>query len=329
MTPSPLFNKKRTAEEYIILSISGASVLCILPFFFIRALHADWSIAALDLFAVITTAGVFIYVYRTSEVQLAQGVLAFLCISVVMLSVLIKGSQQIVWIYPASVCIFYLLSPKIAGCINLGIAFSLGGVIWNELDSIALAQYAFSVLITLMFSYTFADRMRHQQSKLLKLSSKDHLTGAENRRAMENKLLETVELRRRYTTTPAGMILMDLDKFKTINDQHGHAIGDEILIQFVEIISSRLRRTDRLYRLGGEEFVIIADNSDVRSVSILAEQLREAVDKASFAAQLHVTVSLGVAQYKDGESSFEWLGRADKAMYQAKDAGRNTYCVAA
>lgn len=322
-------HKKRTTEEYIILSISGTFALGILPFFFIRAFQTDWAMAALDLFAVSASAGVFIYVYQTRQIQFARWVLAFLCVLIVVLTVVIKGSQQIVWIYPASVGIFYLLSPKIAASINFAMAFSLGPLIWNELDGIAVAQYSLSILVTLMFSYAFADRMRQQQSKLLELSTKDALTGAGNRRAMEEKLRETVELRRRYKETPAALILLDLDEFKKVNDQHGHTIGDEILIHFVEIICTRLRHTDKLYRFGGEEFVIIADNTDVHSVSILAEKLREAIDKASFPAQLHVTVSLGVAQHKDEETGLEWFGRADKAMFKAKDAGRNVCCVAA
>jgi diguanylate cyclase len=146
---------------------------------------------------------------------------------------------------------------------------------------------------------------------------------------MEEKLLETVELRRRYKETPACVILIDLDEFKNVNDQHGHAVGDEILIYVVEIISERLRDTDKLFRFGGEEFVVIADNTGISSISILAEQLRQAIDKATFPLQIHITISLGLAQYRTAETGFEWLGRADKALYQAKSKGRNISCIAA
>jgi diguanylate cyclase len=316
-------HQKRTTEEYIILKISGAYSLCILPFFFIRAFDSDWLIAALDLLAAGTSAGLFIYVYRSRKIQFARWALAILFSSLVFFTVLLKGSQQLVWMYPASIGISYLLLPKMAASLNVLVALALGALTWNELDSLSAAQFAISMLITLMFSYVFADSMHKQQRRLLTWSSQDPLTGVGNRRAMEEKLLEIVALRRRNNNISAALILIDLDKFKSINDQHGHVIGDKILIHFVQIINQRLRNTDKVYRFGGEEFLIIADDTDADSVSILAEQLREAVDIAIFPAQLHVTISLGLAQYHDGETSSEWLGRADKAMYRAKAGGRN------
>jgi diguanylate cyclase len=320
--------KKRTTEEYIILSISGASALCILPFFFIRAFNSEWLIAALDLFAVAATSLLFFYVYLTSKLKLARWLLAFLCIFVVCATVVLKGTQQMVWIYPALVGVFFILTPKISATIAILMLSGLGAYMWDDLSAINVIKYAMSALITVIFSYAFADRMREQQRQLFKLSTKDPLTGAGNRRAMEEKLLTTVELRQRNKDIPAALILIDLDEFKKINDQHGHAVGDEILIHFVEIISERIRHTDHVYRFGGEEFVVIVDNTDADSVSIFAEQLREGVDNSQFPAQLHVTISLGIAQYKEGETGFEWLGRADKAMYKAKQAGRNSCCIA-
>ena len=225
--------------------------------------------------------------------------------------------------------VFFILTPKVSATIAILILSGLGAYMWNDLSAISVFQYAMSSLVTVMFSYAFADRMRKQQCQLLQLSIKDPLTGAGNRRAMEEKLISSVEARRRNKNIPTALILIDLDEFKKINDVYGHAVGDEILIHFVEIISDRIRHTDHVYRFGGEEFVVIADNTDADRVSILAEQLREAIDSSQFPAQLHVTISLGIAQHKEGETGFEWLGRADKAMYQAKKAGRNLCCIAA
>ncbi|MFT4937953.1 MAG: diguanylate cyclase [Paraglaciecola sp.] len=320
--------KKRTTEEYIILSISGASALCILPFFFIRAFNSEWSIAALDFFAVATTSSLFTYVYITSKLKFARWLLAFICVFVVVATVVLKGSEQMVWIYPALVGVFFILTPKISATISILIVSGLGAYMWDDLSALNVVKYSMSTLVTMMFSYAFADSMRKQQRQLLKLSIKDPLTGAGNRRAMEEKLLETVELRQRNEDIPAALILIDLDEFKKVNDQHGHAVGDEVLIHFVEIIEQRIRHTDRVYRFGGEEFVIITDNNDIESVTILAEQLREAIDTSPFPAQQHITISLGIAEYKTGETAFEWLDRADKALYKAKEGGRNLCCTA-
>ena len=327
-TVGTMVYKKRTTEEYIILSISGTSALCVLPFFFIRAFNTEWAIAALDLFAVAAAASVFTYVYYTSKLKFARWFMAFICVFVVSATVVLKGSQQIVWIYPALVGVFFILTPKTSATIAVLMLLGLGAYMWNELSVISVVQFAMSTLITMMFSYAFADRMRSQQHQLLELAIKDPLTGAGNRRALEEKLFDILEFKRRNEHIPAALIIIDLDEFKKVNDQYGHAVGDEILIHFVEIIEQRIRQTDRIYRFGGEEFVIVADNTDLENATILAEQLREAIDTSQFPAQLHITISLGIAQYKTGETSLEWMGRADKAMYQAKNSGRNAHRIA-
>lgn len=318
--------RERTTEEYIILSISGTSALCIAPFFFIRAFYADWSIALLDLFVVLSTASLFVYVYSTSKIHLARWVLAMLCIGIVLGTIALKGAQQIVWLYPGIICIFFLLKPNQSLIITTTMIGLLGVFLWEQLSYISIVQYVFSTLITLLFSYAFADRMIRQQTLLRELSIKDPLTGAGNRRAMEEKLLETTE---QNNPQNPSIILIDLDEFKKVNDQYGHSIGDTILRDFVEVVSQILTPDDHLYRFGGEEFVIISHIRNQENTAKLAEQLRKSIEEHRFEKNLRITISLGIAEYKPDETGFEWLGRADKAMYQAKGAGRNLCCIAA
>jgi diguanylate cyclase (GGDEF)-like protein len=324
-----MLSRKRTTEEYIILSISGASALCIAPFFLIRVIYAEWSIALLDLFAVLSTLGLFVYVYRTSETLFARWILSFLCIAIVTGTIVLKGSQQLVWLYPAIISIFFLLKPQMAALIASAVVVFLGFVLWPQLTDIFFAQYVFSTLITLLFSYAFADRMLRQQFLLKELSIKDPLTGAKNRRAMEEALLTITAQMADSTITKASIILIDLDEFKTINDRHGHGVGDDILRDFSSLVSQNLSRNDTLFRFGGEEFVIISTLRDQENASILAEDIRSIIDQHQFQQTLRLTVSLGIAEYQPDETGFEWLGRADKAMYKAKDAGRNLCCTAA
>jgi len=318
--------RERTTEEYIILSISGTSALCIAPFFFIRAFYADWSIALLDLFVVLSTASLFFYVYSTSKILLARWVLAMLCIGIVLSTIALKGAQQIVWLYPGIICIFFLLKPNQSLIITTTMIGLLGVFLWEQLSYISIVQYVFSTLITLLFSYAFADRMIRQQTLLKELSIKDPLTGAGNRRAMEEKLLETTG---QNNPQNPSIILIDLDEFKKVNDQYGQSIGDTILRDFVEVVIQILTPEDHLYRFGGEEFVIISHIRNQENTAKLAEQLRRSIEKHSFEQNLRITISLVIAEYKPDETGFEWLGRADKAMYQAKGAGRNLCCIAA
>ena len=322
-------NTKRTTEEYIILSISGASALCIAPFFFIRAFYAEWAIAVLDLFAVLSTAVLFTYVYLTGKIHFARWVLTLLCVGTVVVSISLKGAQQIVWLYPSIIGVFFLLKPTQSLIITASMVGVLGVFLWDQLNSILIFQYIFSTLITLLFSYAFADRMLRQRTLLKELSVKDPLTGVGNRRAMEEKLLEITKQCSAVKTQNPSLILMDLDEFKKVNDQFGHSAGDNILRDFAEVISQKLTKDDHLFRFGGEEFVVISHKRNQENSSILAELLREAIDEYSFDQNRHITISLGIAEYKPDETGFEWLGRADRAMYKAKDAGRNLCCIAA
>jgi diguanylate cyclase (GGDEF)-like protein len=322
-------NRKRTTEEYIILSISGASALCIAPFFFIRAFYGEWPIALLDLFAVLSASILFVYVYLTGKIRFARWLLTVLCVGTVVGTITLKGAQQIVWLYPSIIGIFFLLKPKQAFMIATVMVGLLGAFLWDQLNYILGVQYVFSTLITLLFSYAFADRMLRQQTLLRELSIKDPLTGAGNRRAMEEKLLEITEHSSNAKSQNPSLILIDLDEFKKINDQYGHSAGDNILRDFANVISQKLTDDDHLYRFGGEEFVVISHQRNQENASILAEELRETIDEHTFDQNLHVTISLGIAEYKPDETGFEWLGRADRAMYKAKDAGRNLCCIAA
>ena len=260
--------RNRTTQEYIILSVSGASALCVTPLFFIQAFYADWLIAMLNLFAVLSTSLLFAYVYHTGKIHYARWLLAMICIGIAVGTIILKGAQQIVWVYPTIISLFFLLKPKQSMIIATAMVCLLGVFLWEQLNHILIVQYIFSTLITLLFSYAFADRMLHQQSFLRELSVKDPLTGASNRRAMEEDLLEiTVQCRDEKSQNPS-MILIDLDEFKKINEQYGHIVGDNILCNIVNLIRKKMTKNDCLYRFGGEEFVVITHKGNLEDTSI-------------------------------------------------------------
>lgn len=321
--------KKRTTEEYIVLSISGSSAVCIFPFLVIRALDGDWALALLDLFAVLSTAILFGYVYITRKVKGARLFQAFLCVAVVVGTIVLKGTPQVVWIYPGLIGLFFLLKPKLALAFSLCLISGIGLFLSQKLELLALIQYLLSTMITVLFSYAFSDRMLRQQNLLRELSVQDPLTGAGNRRALEEKLLAITEHPPAPNTPMPALILIDLDEFKKVNDQFGHGVGDIILREFSFIVNKIISGKECFYRFGGEEFVIVCSQLTTEQASVLAEDIREAIDNHVFDGDLKVTISLGIAEYKTEETGFEWLERADKAMYKAKDAGRNLCCIAA
>ena len=134
-----------------------------------------------------------------------------------------------------------------------------------------------------------------------------------------------MNLARRYQHE-LSVLVIDIDKFKKINDSEGHAAGDNVLQELVRLINKVNRNTDLCYRYGGEEFVVVLSKTDKYGAMVIAERLREAVAGLRICAEsgpLQVTVSIGTSSYADGDCADSLLGRADKAMYRIKNQGGN------
>ena len=155
----------------------------------------------------------------------------------------------------------------------------------------------------------------------------DALTGANNRAAMNETLEREVDLAHRNQTA-FSMLIFDLDHFKQINDNYGHTTGDEVLRECVNCCNQALRSTDMLFRFGGEEFVVLLPGVNATGASFAAERLRGIIEKHVFNSSqgsVPVTISVGTASLTMKETAKTLIERADKALYLAKDAGRN--CV--
>jgi diguanylate cyclase len=211
-------------------------------------------------------------------------------VAIVVGTISLKGAQQIVWLYPSIIGVFFLLKPQQSLIITTTMVGLLGIFLWDQLNYILIVQYIFSTLVTIMFSYAFADRMLSQRILLRELSIKDPLTGIRNRRAMEENLLKISSQVRSATYQNISLILIDLDEFKKVNDQYGHSAGDNILRDLANVLSHKLTKDDHLYRFGGEEFVVISHKRNQENTSILAELLRESIDQHRFDQNLHVTI---------------------------------------
>ncbi|NMH60142.1 GGDEF domain-containing protein [Alteromonas ponticola] len=321
-------SKKRSSDEFIILVLSGAIALGILPFVVIRLLQKDWVMVVLNTFAFIGLTTVFTYVCLTGRTTIARWVIASLAVIVMSFTVYLKGYQNILWIFPALTTLFFVLTPFLALLIAVGFLAVIITFVWPSMDKVMALQFFIATGSTMLFCFTFSYRMRKQQDELTILATQDTLTGVGNRRALEEKLIELIDLKKRYPEQSASLILIDLDEFKSINDRFGHSFGDKVLTTFTNTIVDRIRVTDKLYRYGGEEFVVIADNTSQEEAITLAESLRSSIECITFQGHCSLTASFGVAQYLKDENQWHWLERADIALYKAKESGRNTTCSA-
>lgn len=154
------------------------------------------------------------------------------------------------------------------------------------------------------------------------LSQKDKLTQIFNRAKLDSALENEVQRTKRYGI-PFSVILIDIDKFKSVNDTYGHQTGDSVLIEVAQILSVNIRKTDILGRWGGEEFMIICPNTTIENCKILANHLRVQIEEFQFTTIGKKTASFGVTQYIKDEDEKALLKRCDEALYKAKTEGRN------
>jgi len=176
------------------------------------------------------------------------------------------------------------------------------------------------------YAITLTDITQQEESKkeLERLTVTDSLTKIGNRRYYQEKIKEEISRALRYKE-PLSIILFDIDYFKKVNDIYGHDVGDRVLSEYSSYIRSMLREIDEFCRIGGEEFIIIAPHTDRDSAEILARKLRKAVEE--YKKIVPITMSFGVTQYIEQESEDSLFKRADKALYKAKNDGRNRVVV--
>ncbi|CAN0655995.1 diguanylate cyclase [Nitratireductor aquimarinus] len=157
----------------------------------------------------------------------------------------------------------------------------------------------------------------------------DSLTGMQNRRFFDDALREYLQEFRRIEK-PVGLMVLDLDHFKQVNDTHGHDVGDDVLREVARCLKDLTRYHDVVARMGGEEFAVVAPNMNNESLVKLAERIRRAVSQLLIEASnvnIRVTISVGLSIWDGRESAEEFYRRADKMLYEAKRLGRNRVCA--
>jgi diguanylate cyclase (GGDEF)-like protein len=319
--------RKLPVEAYLPLSLCIVAVAGVLPFAVYRLLNGNWVMAGVDVAIVVGFAFLGLSVLRPRLIRFASVSIAILCVVGMLTTIYVQEEKQVFWAYPALLAVFYLVKPGEALLIATLALLALVPALVPSMETLRLTTVFITLISTSAFAYAFAYLTRGQRDQLLLLARNDPLTGVGNRRALDEKLAEVCAAQTR-ANVPASLLLLDIDNFKEINDQYGHAAGDQILVRLTEIIDLRIRVTDSLYRIGGEEFVVVIEGQKKEKARRLAEQLRTLVEANELAPGGIVTISLGVAELGAGETPDQWLRRADVALYESKRAGRNQTSLA-
>jgi diguanylate cyclase (GGDEF)-like protein len=169
------------------------------------------------------------------------------------------------------------------------------------------------------------EELEKANKELEQIAAYDSLSGLLNRRSLFHRIAIEIDRAIRLEVPLTGL-MVDIDHFKEINDNFGHQCGDNVIREIGVRLQGGLRKYDYAGRYGGEEFFVVLSNSTETQASRIAERFRKEMEDWRFTyntEEIHVTVSIGIASYRPGESQENWIERADRAMYQAKQAGRN------
>ena len=310
----------------LVVMFGTIAILGITPFAFYRFLEGQPLLGMLDLLLIACIGVGSERALRSANPQRASLFLAVAysigCIAVARLT----GLAGLLWAFPVLVANFMLVRGWRAVLVS---ALTIAALATIDTVLATLAEKAIFVatsLVVSLFAFVFASRSEQQRAQLEKLALHDPLTGASNRRGMQEELEVAIAASER-NGEPLALFVFDLDHFKQVNDSLGHDEGDRVLVQVAEIVRASTRANDRFFRLGGEEFGLLVPGAPATTLLAIAEKLRHTVEREVRCGNRPVTISVGATPYCTGEAPSNWQRRADAAMYRAKRTGRNRSVV--
>ena len=324
----PLHRRKVLKGLLLITAVSGVI------FFVLNYQRGMYTLAYTELAAAVYSLGCYRSVSTTENLR--AWTLAYLIpfLSVMMFALARPGSSDTIFVWVLLIPqITYLLMGVTGGFIVTAVYLLIALVIFilrylggDTIKPVGIANVVICTLAIWSFAHIYEQGRARYSMRLLEIAERDPLTGLLNRR----RLAEIVESEIRNSAArnqTVAFILLDLDHFKQINDTHGHPAGDDALIYVTERLHSVIRKTDYIFRVGGEEFCILLPGADLRAGSDVAENARRALESGGFYVNgepVACTASFGVAiSGSDGSNLIDLYHAADQRMYAAIYAGRN------
>ena len=318
-----MLHRLKTDFRLSIITLLGASaILGITPFAAMRFMQGNTLAGSVDTAILVGILITLIYAWASGDTRRSGLVLAVIACSGAVTVGAVVGEPGLFWLYPCLVTTFFLASPRIAVFLNVASVVVLmihGGAFRSDVQMWSFASTAFVVSAC---AYVFAHRNHDQRERLEHLATIDPLTGIKNRRSMDQEL-DLAAANAERTGLPYALVLLDIDHFKRINDEHGHGVGDDVLTDLVALLKQNTRKSDQLFRYGGEEFVLLLPGVDGIGLKAVMNNLQQVLRKYMKHPGGAVTASFGVALLRHGEGVDSWLARADAALYEAKETGRD------
>ena len=245
-----------------------------------------------------------------------------LLLGLLLLSLQTQGQVGYLWSYPVAIVLYFILPERQAWTANAVLMAIVIPFAWTVFEDSVAVRAAATFGAVNFFSAVFVRVITEQQRRLEKLVVTDTLTGLLNRASLQDTLEQAVSQYSR-TGVPMTIVSIDLDQFKLINDTLGHSTGDIVLSGVGRLLNNRARKTDHVFRVGGEEFLVFLYGADSVEGQQVAEELRDAIASIALLPNRPVTASVGVATLLPEEHWSEWVKRSDRNLYRAKEKGRN------
>lgn len=319
---------QRNYHEKILLS---CSIACSLGFliFSIHLLHnREYLLVALDWILAGIIGGISVYAWRSRNTEFPAVALTIICLSSVVSVTHAYGPKMIFLLYPATILGFSLIDVRLSATFNAVALLLVSPSLSPELPPSEILIFYGSIIALSFFGFIFSTHTAKHREELIEIAISDPLTGAWNRRALDGSLMQCLTDMNQFKTSPTTSLLMlDLDHFKRVNDTFGHLAGDRVLREVALLIQANTGSHEHLYRYGGEEFVIVSNNTNLAQAQQLGEKIRRLIEEKHFSEVGHLTVSIGISELRHSHTPKHMLDEADKALYQAKRLGRNrVYC---
>ena len=307
----------------VITLIAALAVASILPFGVFRLIQGHTALAVIDFAIVVSIVIAMVHSLRSGNSRYAGTLMAAITTASCAVVTFAFDNHGLYWTYVVFTTNFMIAPRRVALLANLvvlvGVAFSPSAI-----ETVfELAVYLSTGILVSTSAYLFAQHTANQRAQLVSVASRDSLTGARNRLLMTTDLA-LARQEHQGKESSGAIAMLDLDRFKRVNDAFGHEAGDRALVEFVRLIEAHSRKSDRLYRFGGEEFVLLLPNTPEPGVRIQLEKLRRVIESELKDPDGNaITVSAGAAMQNNDADWSQWLSRADFALYRAKAGGRN------
>jgi len=324
-------DNSRSIEEVIIIASSAIVAISITPFAVYRFINGQTIAAFFEMLCIAIMCCIGIYVWKTRRTEVMSIVASVFMLGSLVVFNYFLTTSILFWVYPLIMTVYFINSLRVSALLILTTIIALIPLLIKEKPPIEVLSILITLLICQLYGYLLSRKINEQYLMMENLVNRDGLTGASNRRALEERMYFICDLftrQRKKQESVVSLIILDIDNFKKINDQFGHIEGDKILKNLTTLFRSNIRAVDQFYRYGGEEFVVIANGADALKATQLAEKLRIKLENSRLSELTAVTASFGVAELKRNEEPKHWVERADKAMYRAKRGGRNRVFIA-